>query len=163
MKQRLLIVTTCTTILLSVLSIYLYQEKREAKSELYRQELLTFQNHVTGTVRAVDKGNTDLLDDTFLRISTHETFRSTYVEDSSKAQGMLDNYEQALRYLLDSKPEDYHQIKDDLRAIFNSLTSYAYNGLSETDFDEVIEAVSPEVKEFKEKAQELSESSPSPN
>ncbi|KGX83357.1 MULTISPECIES: hypothetical protein [Pontibacillus] len=142
-------------VLLGVLSINLYQKNVEAKSAILKKELLIFQNHISGTVRAVDSKNNVLMKDTLLRLNTFETFHSKYID--TKPQLVLSSYEQGLRYLLTTKTSNYNEIKNNLDIIFQTVTSYDDEILDQEQFEKIIDELLPQVEEFRDKAKTLSE------
>jgi uncharacterized protein YehS (DUF1456 family) len=155
MRKGNYLVMVFLIVILGVLSINLYQKNEEVKSAILKKELLIFQNHITGTVRAVDSKNLVLMEDTLLRLNTFETFHSKYID--SKAQLVLSAYEQGLRYLLNTNTSNYNEIKNDLNITFEIVTSYDDEILDQEQFERIIDELLPQVEQFRDKAKNLSE------
>ncbi|SEP68940.1 hypothetical protein SAMN05216232_0588 [Virgibacillus subterraneus] len=121
------------------------------ESALYRKELLIFQNHITGTVRAIEKRDSTLMENVLLQISTLETFHSTDLN----ANRLLSNYEQGVRNLLNSDADSYNKVKSTLNEIFNSLIIYSDEEMNQESFDRMTNELMPLVEQFREETEKI--------
>ncbi|MFC3017677.1 hypothetical protein ACFOEL_14905 [Virgibacillus litoralis] len=121
------------------------------EGELYRKELLIFQSHITGTVRAIEKRNPALMENVLLQISTFETFHS--LSSDSHANRLLSNYEQGVRNLLNSDIESYDKVKGTLNEIFKSLIIYSDKELNQELFDRMTNELMPLVEQFRDETE----------
>lgn len=157
MKRICLIVIVLITVTMSIFSFNLYQKSQKIESEILRKELLIFQNHITGTVRAIDDKDKNLLEDTLLRISTFETFHSQFISIDSNAQRVLDVYEQGLHYLIKADISNYGEVRANLNDVFDTLTSYKDEKLNKERFFKIINEVLSQVEKFRDDAKNMSE------
>ncbi|MUK90750.1 hypothetical protein GMD78_20550 [Ornithinibacillus sp. L9] len=158
MRKRIIpLVATLVIIVLSIVSISLYQDKKEAEEDIYRKELLIFQNHVTGTVRAVEAKEEKLLEEKLLQLSTFETFHSRTLEFGVECQILVDTYKEGILHLLNAEPDNYSVVNDELSEIFNTIVSNKETDWNEKEFNSLVAELFPIVENFRDEAETLSE------
>ncbi|MGP4106284.1 hypothetical protein [Virgibacillus sp. L01] len=146
-------ITIILIVILGVVSFNQYETNKDMESELYRKELLIFQNHITGTVRAIEKRDSTLMENVLLQISTLETFHST--SSDLNANRLLSNYEQGVRNLLNSDADSYNKVKGTLNEIFNSLIIYSDKEMNQELFYRMTNELMPLVEQFREETEKF--------
>ncbi|PKR76862.1 hypothetical protein CEY16_13695 [Halalkalibacillus sediminis] len=155
MRKTLPYVVVSLLVITSILTVYYYDKNQKAESEIIFKEMLIFRNHVTGTVRAVNAQDENMMKDTAHRIIAFETFHSKRIE-FEHSELALNNFESAVRMLATVEPQQYPEVYEVLDDIHDVVINYLRKDMKEKDIIHSSENVEPYIETFVNQVEQLS-------